>query len=101
VFARPTDRTLTKNKIRLSLRIAASQGHRRLVLGALGCGAFRNPNGEVASCWKEVLRETEFRGWWETVVFAVLDKGSDGDNGTRDREGNYMRFKDELDGLVV
>jgi uncharacterized protein (TIGR02452 family) len=88
--------------MRLSLRIAATQGHRRFVLGALGCGAFGNPTNEVAICWKEVLTEPEFRdGWWEELVFAVLDKGSDGDNGARDRQGNFATFHRHLDGLIV
>jgi uncharacterized protein (TIGR02452 family) len=102
MFANANDRNLTKGKMRLSLRIAAHYGHRRLILGALGCGAFGNPNNEVALCWKEVLREPEFRGgWWEEVVFAVLDKGSDGDNGARDQKGNFATFHRQLHGLVV
>jgi hypothetical protein len=96
------DRTLTKSKMRLCLRLAASQGHTRLILGALGCGAFRNPTEEVALCWWEVLQEPEFGGgWWESVVFAVLDKGSDGDNGARDYDGNFATFERVLGGLVV
>jgi uncharacterized protein (TIGR02452 family) len=101
-YENAADRDLTKDKMRLILRVAASKGHRRLVLGALGCGAFRNPTEEVATCWQEVLQEAEFRGgWWEEVVFAVLDKGSDGDNGSRDQNGNFATFHRQLDGVVV
>jgi len=101
-FENHSDRNLTKSKMRLCLRLAAAQGHTRLVLGALGCGAFRNPTEEVALCWREVLQEPEFSsGWWEEIVFAVLDKGSDGDNGARDHDGNFATFERVLDGLVV
>lgn len=101
-FENHADRNLTKSKMRLCLRLAGTNGHTRLVLGALGCGAFRNPTEEVAICWREVLQEPEFGGgWWEEIVFAVLDKGSDGDNGARDNDGNFAVFERVLDGLVV
>ncbi|KAI0451846.1 hypothetical protein F5B21DRAFT_364034 [Xylaria acuta] len=79
LFKFPADRDLTKNKMRLALRIAARQKHELLVLGAMGCGAFRNPPGEIAQCWSEVLDETEFRGgWWREIWFAVLDTKNEG-----------------------
>ncbi|KAF2501386.1 hypothetical protein BU16DRAFT_444147, partial [Lophium mytilinum] len=68
------DRELMKSKIRVTLRMAARNGHTKLVLGALGCGAFGNPPKDVAECYLEVFREGEFQGgWWEDIVFAVLD----------------------------
>ena len=102
VYAKEEDRDLTKIKMRLSLRIAAKHGHRKLVLGALGCGAFRNPPEEVAKLWREILSEEEFTGgWWDNVVFAVLDKGSDGANAGIDREGNFKIFERILTGVLV
>ena len=90
------DRTLMKQKMRIVLRIAAKNGHRRLVLGALGCGAFGNPREEVVECWKETLREHEFGGgWWEEIVFAVLD------GGTSKGLGNFETFFKGLDGIEV
>ncbi|KAI1420189.1 hypothetical protein F5Y12DRAFT_788458 [Xylaria sp. FL1777] len=78
-FKYPADRQLTKEKMRLTLRIAAREKHELLVLGALGCGAFGNPPEEVAQCWSEVLEELEFRGgWWREIWFAVLDTKNDG-----------------------
>ncbi|KAK2063079.1 hypothetical protein LY76DRAFT_504486 [Colletotrichum caudatum] len=91
VFARAADRALTLEKMRLCLRMAASRGHSLLVLGALGCGAFRNPPEEVAACWLEVLGEAEFGGgWWREVWFAVYD---------RKNEGNFDVFEDVLGGV--
>lgn len=37
------DAALTKNKMRTMLRIGLLNGHDSIVLGAFGCGAFRNP----------------------------------------------------------
>lgn len=93
VYSKPSDRELTKIKMRLCLRMAARRGHGLLVLGALGCGAFRNPPKEVANCWLEVLRENEFRGgWWEEIWFAVFDKRN---------EGNLEVFEEVLGGIEV
>ena len=88
IYKKQEDRDLTKDKMRLCLRMAAHNGHRKLVLGALGCGAFRNPKEEVAYCWREVLEEAEFQGgWWKALVFAVFD---------RRNEGNFEAFEDIL-----
>ena len=73
-YAKDNDRQLMQEKMRVVLRVAVREGHTRVVLGALGCGAFRNPNWEVAELWKKVLEEQEFAGRWEEVVFAVLGK---------------------------
>jgi uncharacterized protein (TIGR02452 family) len=100
-FKNEGQRAETKRKIRLTLRIAASQGHTKLVLGALGCGVFGNPPKEVAECFLEVLREKEFQGgWWEEVVFAILDNVK-GEQGGKDGIGNYGEFWRVLDGQVV
>ena len=51
-----------KNKIRTIFRIACDNNQRNLVLGALGCGVFRNPPEHVAELFREVLCEYEFQG---------------------------------------
>ncbi|KAF3053465.1 hypothetical protein E8E11_009134 [Didymella keratinophila] len=100
-FSNAGQRAETKRKIRISLRVAARQGHRRLVLGALGCGVFANPHSDVAACFLEVLSEREFQGgWWEDVVFAVLDNKSGGEGG-KDGKGNFGAFYRVLHGKVV
>ncbi|EAS36272.3 TIGR02452 family protein [Coccidioides immitis RS] len=97
-YRSPKDRELTKEKMRVVLRTAAVNGHRRLVLGALGCGAFKNPREEVADCWAEVFGEQEFAGgWWESVLFAVMDDLGQGENG----DGNYGVFYRRLNGMMV
>ncbi|KAL8815544.1 MAG: hypothetical protein Q9223_005325 [Gallowayella weberi] len=93
-YAAPADRELMRSKIQLVLRIAAAKGHRQLILGALGCGAFGNPREEVVKLWKQVLLEPEFRGgWWQDVVFAVLDQDA--------ADSNFGVFHRELHGLEV
>lgn len=93
IFADPNDRNMTKDKMRLTLRMAAAKGHDRVVLGAIGCGAFYNPPHEIAEAWREVLLEEEFSGgWWKELWFAVLD---------RKNEGNFEIFEKVLRGLAV
>lgn len=93
VFANASDRDMTKNKMRLTLKMAAVKGHDCLVLGAMGCGAFCNPPEEIVEAWKEVLREDEFSGgWWREIWFAVLD---------RKNEGNFEVFEKVLGGMQV
>lgn len=93
VFAEAAARALAKDKMRLCLRMAAARGHTLLVLGALGCGAFKNPPEEIADCWMEVLSEEEFAGgWFREIWFAVYDRRG---------EGNFEIFRDRFDGKVV
>ncbi|KAI9679123.1 MAG: hypothetical protein M1829_001793 [Trizodia sp. TS-e1964] len=100
LYQRAGDRERMKGKIRLILSMAMYYGHHRLVLGALGCGAFNNPRGECAQCWAEVFQEAQFQGgWWSDVVFAVMDGG--GARQGKDGDGNYGVFYQVLDGMLV
>ena len=71
-LATPPLRNMLHNKIRQILRIAVREGQEYLVLGALGCGAFRNPPGAVARAFKTVLEEPEWKGLFGGIVFAVM-----------------------------
>jgi uncharacterized protein (TIGR02452 family) len=53
------------------LAVAAAHGHRRLVLGAWGCGVFGNDPATVATAFAAALRRSP---WFDEVVFAVLDR---------------------------
>ncbi|KIX94432.1 uncharacterized protein Z520_09818 [Fonsecaea multimorphosa CBS 102226] len=93
-YARREDREMMRDKMRVILRTAIKNRHRKIVLGAFGCGAFQNPPKEVARLWSEVLQEPEFSGgWWEEIVFAVLRQGSS--------DSNFKLFSQELDGVLV
>lgn len=81
-----------KRKIRTILRIALDNNHTKLVLGALGCGAFKNPPSHVARLFKEVLEEPEFIGAFEEICFAILDDGNSGRD--HNPNGNLKPFAD-------
>ncbi|MGC4950221.1 TIGR02452 family protein [Streptomyces sp. DT224] len=64
------------------LEVAAVCGYRRLVLGAWGCGVFRNDPAEVAGAFRALLTgEGRFAGHFEQVVLGIL--GRDDDSPTR------------------
>ncbi|WP_338674243.1 TIGR02452 family protein [Streptomyces sp. SCSIO 30461] len=57
------------------LETAAAAGYRRLVLGAWGCGVFRNDPGQVAGAFRALLHGGgRFSGHFEEIVYAVLDR---------------------------
>lgn len=55
------------------LEVAALHGYRRLVLGAWGCGVFRNDPGQVAEAFRALLTG-RFADTFERVVFGILDR---------------------------
>ena len=88
-----------KNKMRTILRIGLRKGHDALVLGAWGCGAFRNPPSHIASLFHEILEEVEFKNKYRKIVFAILE-----DHNSRkehNREGNLIPFKREFGNNVL
>lgn len=56
------------------LAVAKDQAQKNLVLGAWGCGVFRNPPAQVAAAFAHSLQQPEFADCFERVVFAVYDR---------------------------
>lgn len=83
-----------KNKMRTIFRIGLKHGHDSLVLGALGCGAFRNPPRHIAKLFHEVIEEVEFKNRYRLLYFAILEDHNSGKDHNPD--GNYQPFCDEF-----
>ena len=81
-------------KMRTIFRIALKHGHDAFVLGAWGCGAFKNPPQHIAKLFHRVMEEDEFRNRFRKIVFAVVDR--------RKLEigpakvGNFLPFQEEF-----
>ena len=64
-------------RIALVLDAMAEAEHHSIVLGAWGCGVFRNEPSEIAALFAEALRTTH-RGVFARVCFSVLDRNDRG-----------------------
>jgi uncharacterized protein (TIGR02452 family) len=62
-------RQLHEKRMRRILATAAEYGNEVVILGAFGCGAFKNPPEVVAEALKTVV--LEFKPYFETIEFAV------------------------------
>jgi len=64
-----------KYRIEKILSIALINKNRALVLGAFGCGVFRNNPEDVADYFRQFVKEDErFNSYFDKIVFAVLDR---------------------------
>lgn len=66
------DKQELADRLRLILRVAAANGNDAVVLGAMGCGAWRSPPHPVARVFRRVL--PEFNGVFREIVVAILTK---------------------------
>lgn len=69
------DAATLERKIRLILQVASNRGHRSVVLGALGCGAWGCPRRHVAEIFGQVLKD-EGQPCPPTVRFAITGAGA-------------------------
>lgn len=69
--------TVLRERAERVLAIAAAHGHDAVVLGAWGCGVFKNDPALVAAIFKDLLRSERFRGAFARVCFAVYGRGPD------------------------
>lgn len=65
-----SDRKKMERKIKGIFKIALKHGHDSVVLGAFGCGVFRNPPEEVAQIFSDVI--TQCRHSFKRITFAIL-----------------------------
>ena len=59
-------------RIRYFLSMAAKRGHKNLILGAWGCGAFRHNPYDVAQYFHKVLIDEGFAVLFDAIVFAIV-----------------------------
>lgn len=63
-----------RERARKVLWVAATHGHKNLVLGAWGCGVFRNDPREVAEAFALGLADSALAGAFDRVVFAIWER---------------------------
>jgi uncharacterized protein (TIGR02452 family) len=67
-----------EERTRMVLAIAIAHGCQTLVLGAWGCGVFRNDPTTIAAVFSRVLSEAAFQNKIQHIEFAVYDPTSNG-----------------------
>lgn len=72
--------SILNRRIKFILDSAVLAEARELVLGAWGCGVFGNDPRLVANIFKNWLESETFKGCFDNIVFAVLDKSPDKTN---------------------
>jgi uncharacterized protein (TIGR02452 family) len=65
------------DRIKKILLIAALHNNRAIVLGAYGCGVFRNKTEDVAGYFKKVLHDDGYKLLFDKIVFAIYDNSVD------------------------
>lgn len=74
------------SRARAILKCAVKHNIRNIVLGAFGCGAFRNDPTVVAKAWHDAVKS--YDGYFENIEFAVYCKDYE--------TVNYDAFKKEI-----
>ncbi len=67
-------RDLLEKRMRRMLIVLAAHHDGNVVLGAWGCGVFKNDPAVIASIFSELLQDKLFANRWPKIIFAVLDK---------------------------
>ena len=69
----PADDFITKTRLKIEsfFALCANENASVLVLGAFGCGAFRNPPFLVANLFKSVIEQ--YAGYFQEITFCIHD----------------------------
>ena len=79
------DYNLTKQKIEIIFKFAIYNNNKNLVLGALGCGVFRNPPEDIVKIYNYCLEK--YDGYFENIIFSVLSTNNN---------NNYKIFNENI-----
>jgi uncharacterized protein (TIGR02452 family) len=83
-----------RRRAELVLQVARAHGIESLVLGAWGCGVFRNDPKMVATVFADLLKpQGTFAGAFAKIVFAVFDRTESG--------ATYRAFAEQFKGIAV
>lgn len=71
---------LFKGRIKNIFEAAIDNGVEVIILGAFGCGAFKNPPEVVAKAFHEVIKENDYACFFKKIVFAIKSNYSNNYN---------------------
>lgn len=85
---------LTSQKIRQFLFDCYNKNIETVILGAFGCGAFKNPPAHMAEIMMDII-QNEYPHAFKKVVFSVMKDSGDGNE--HNPEGNFKPFAIEVE----
>ena len=93
-YARQEDIDQMVKLIKTQLSIACREGYDTVILGAFGCGSFKNPTPAVAKLYHDII-DAHFKGAFKSIVFAILDDPvpMDPNRVVHNPTGNLMPFQ--------
>lgn len=68
-----TAKKVMKNRMRKILALFASEENKHIILGAYGCGVFKNDPILIAQYFNELLYEENYVAYFESITFAIYD----------------------------
>ena len=71
IVSKNTIRDTMCRRIRIMLKAAAKHGHKDLVLGAWGCGAFGNSPEDVSLFFREIIIDETYGNMFDEICFAI------------------------------
>ena len=77
---------LLTSRIQRIFEVAVANGNEVMILGAFGCGAFRNPPEIVAKVFKSVMQN--YTKYFDVIEYAVYH--------TEREIANYEAFRNEM-----
>ena len=77
---------LMESRIRKIIQLAAYKGNRILILGAFGCGIFKNDPHQIAKIFYKVLIKEKMKDYFQFVIFPIYKDTN-----------NYYTFKNIFD----
>lgn len=81
VILKKEDTELAKKVMKIRMRkvlaLFVEKKNKNLILGAYGCGVFRNDPNLITDYWKELLYEENYVSYFDNIIFAVFDNSKD------------------------
>lgn len=90
------DIIITSKKIEGIFKVALKHNHDSLVLGAFGCGAYRNPPHVIAQIFRDIIGV--YKKYFKKITFAIFD-----DHNTRKNHnprGNIIEFREVFADMI-
>ena len=89
---------LLKSRVKNIIEAARDNKVDYLILGAFGCGAFKNPPLVVAEAFRQIIYEEKYHKDFKQIVFAIKPTGEDCPNLTAFKNVFYPFSYDTVDG---